>query len=275
MAENTPLNANPEKNDMNDAVAPVPLIKKLTAELIGTFLLTFAILASVQNMILLETNDFWLVCVTHGLVLGLVAFIYGPISGGHVNPAVSFAFLLKKKMSIVEFVTYVIAQCLGSFLAAMVVSGLFHVNFTDNFPKPKDLRIEVVWDGGLSYDHISCSGLCNAPVNEDLHLAAAFFTEVIGTFILILAVLATADSNNKSLESPIAKVTLLAFAIILAGTTVGKLTGFAINPARDFAPRVWASMFYGLNAFNLGFAWVPVVGPMVGSALAVGVKALH
>merc|ERR1712127_750841 len=56
-------------------------------------------------MILLGTNDFWLVCVTHGLVLGLVAFIYGPISGGHVNPAVSFAFLLKKKMSVLEFAT--------------------------------------------------------------------------------------------------------------------------------------------------------------------------
>ena len=137
MAENTPLNSNPEKNDMNNEaqIKEIPLIKKLTAELIGTFILTFAILASVQNMILPGTNDFWLVCVTHGLVLGLVAFIYGPISGGHVNPAVSFAFLLKKQMSVVEFVTYVIAQCLGSFMAAMLVSGLFHVNFTGNFPK--------------------------------------------------------------------------------------------------------------------------------------------
>ena len=144
MAENTPLNSNPEKNDMNNEaqIKEIPLIKKLTAELIGTFILTFAILASVQNMILLGTNDFWLVCVTHGLVLGLVAFIYGPISGGHVNPAVSFAFLLKKKMSVVEFVTYVIAQCLGSFMAAMLVSGLFHVNFTGNFPK-FDEEIEV------------------------------------------------------------------------------------------------------------------------------------
>ena len=137
MAENTPLNSNPEKNDINNEaqIKEIPLMKKLTAELIGTFILTFAILASVQNMILLGTNDFWLVCVTHGLVLGLVAFIYGPISGGHVNPAVSFAFLLKKQMSVVEFVTYVIAQCLGSFMASMLVSGLFHVNFTGNFLK--------------------------------------------------------------------------------------------------------------------------------------------
>jgi len=252
MTEDIPL------NDMNaterqDQKAPVPLVKKITAELIGTFLLTFAILASVQNMTLLKTGDFWLVCVTHGLVLGMVAWIYGPFSGGHVNPAVSFAFFLKKQMSIVEFSVYVAAQLVGAFLAAMAVSGLFHVNFSECVD--------------------SCCGLCNEPV-QGLHLASAFFTEVIGTFILILAVLATADSNNKSLESPIAKVTLIAFAIILAGTTVGKLTGFAINPARDLMPRFWAAMMYGKGAIS-SYTWVPVVGPMVGAALAVGVKQLH
>ena len=61
----TPLYA----TEMQAQKPPVPLVKKITAELIGTFLLTFAILASVQNMILLGTNDFWLVCVTHGLAL--------------------------------------------------------------------------------------------------------------------------------------------------------------------------------------------------------------
>jgi len=252
MTEDIPL------NDMNaterqDLKASVPLVKKITAELIGTFLLTFAILASVQNMILLGTSDFWLVCVTHGLVLGMVAWIYGPFSGGHVNPAVSFAFLLKRQMSIVEFLVYIIAQLVGAFLAAMVVTGLFHVNFSNCVD--------------------SCCGLCNEPV-ANLHLASAFFTEVIGTFILILAVLATADSNNKSLESPIAKVTLIAFAIILAGTTVGKLTGFSINPARDLMPRFWAAIMFGKGAIS-AYTWVPVVGPLVGAALAVGVKQLH
>jgi len=234
-------------------VTPIPLIKKLTAELTGTFLLTFAILASVQNMVLLGTNDFWMVCVTHGLVLGMVAWIYGPFSGGHVNPAVSFAFFLKKQMSTVELITYVAAQLVGSFIAAMLVSGLFHVNFTNCVD--------------------SCCGLCNEPV-EGLHTAAAFFVEVIGTFILVLAVLATADQNNKSLESPIAKVMLIVFAIILAGTSVGKLTGFAINPARDLMPRFWAAAIYGKGALS-AYTWVPVVGPMVGAALAVGVKELH
>lgn len=259
MAENIPLkNLNAAERNSMDA-QEVPLVKKMTAELIGTFLLTFAILASVQNMKLIgdgnggDGNDFWLVCVTHGLVLGMVAWIYGPFSGGHVNPAVSFAFLLKRKLNIVEFSIYVAAQLAGSFLAAIVVSGLFHVNFVNCVD--------------------SCCGLCNEPVTG-LHTAAAFFVEVIGTFILILAVLATADDNNKSLASPIAKVTLIAFAIILAGTTVGKLTGFAINPARDLMPRFWAAAFYGKGALT-AYTWVPVVGPMVGAALAVGVKELH
>jgi len=252
MTEDIPLK-DMNAAEMQDQKPPVPLVKKITAELIGTFLLTFAILASVQNMILLGTNDFWLVCVTHGLVLGMVAWIYGPFSGGHVNPAVSFAFFLKKQLTIVEFAVYVVAQLVGGFLAAMAVTGLFHINFTDCVD--------------------SCCGLCNEPV-EGLNLAAAFFVEVIGTFILILAVLATADSNNKGLESPIAKVTLIAFAIILAGTTVGKLTGFAINPARDLMPRFWAAVMFGKGALS-AYTWVPVVGPMVGAALAVGVKQLH
>ena len=135
----------------------------------------------------------------------------------------------------------------------MLVSGLFHVNFVNCVD--------------------SCCGLCNEPV-ADLHTVAAFFTEVVGTFILILAVLATADPNNKSLESPISKIVLLAFAITLPGLTLGKLTGFAINPARDLMPRFWAAMVYGKGALT-AYTWVPVVGPMVGAVLAVFVKKLH
>lgn len=229
------------------------LAKKAIAELIGTFLLTFAILASVQNVTAIGNNDFFQICVTHGLVLGVVAFIYGPVSGGHVNPAVSLAFLLKKAISAVEFAIYVAAQLVGSFLAAAAVSGLFHVNFTNCVD--------------------SCCGLCNEPI-DGLHLASAFFTEVIGTFILIIAVLETANANNSMLSAPLAKVAVIFFAIILAGTTVGKLTGFAINPARDFAPRSWAAIVYGAGAFTT-FTWVPVVGPMVGAAVAVAVSSLH
>ena len=186
---------------------PSNLVTKLTAELIGTFLLTFCILSSVQNMILLGTpHDFFLVCITHGLILCIIAFIYGPISGGHVNPAVTFAFLLRKKIDIYTFGFYVAAQMVGAFLA----SGVVYLVFLDQ----------------LKTCDNSCCGLCNEPasvgqvwggngtvvdvVSESMavNMVSAFTAEVIGTFLLILAVISTDDEKNSGVqESSLTKVT--------------------------------------------------------------------
>jgi len=253
---------------------PSNLVTKLTAELIGTFLLTFCILSSVQNMILLGTpHDFFLVCITHGLILCIVAFIYGPISEGHVNPAVTFAFLLRKKIDIVTFGFYVAAQMVGAFLA----SGVVYLVFLDQ----------------LKTCDNSCCGLCNEPasvgqvwsgngtlvnvVSESVgvNMVSAFTAEVIGTFLLILAVISTDDEKNSGVqESSLTKVILISAAITLPGTCLGKLTGFAINPARDFAPRLFSAIVFGPGALTV-YSWVPVIAPMVGSLLAVLVKKVH
>lgn len=226
------------------------IIKALTAELFGTFLLTFSILASVQNTLIIPGDgNFWLIIVSHAMALGLIAWVLGPLSGGHVNPAVSLGFLITKQMEPIKFLLYVVAQLLGGFLGAALTYA-FYFNFAD-------ARCKGNW---------AACGLANER-HAGLNLTSAFFVEVLGTFILVLAVLATADKNNKSLESPIAKVTLCMLAIALPGSTMGKLTGFAINPARDFAPRIFASILYGSAPWTV-FAWVPVVGPMVGGALA-------
>merc|ERR1712110_375028 len=225
-------------------------IKALTAELLGTFLLTFSILASVQNTIVIGGGgNFWLIVVSHAMALGFVAWVLGPISGGHVNPAVSLALLISKQIKPVTFALYVVAQLIGGFLGAALTHA-FYFDFSH-------ARCKGSW---------AACGLANERA-AGLNLTSAFFVELFGTFILCLAVLATTDKNNKGLENPIAKVTLLMLAIALPGSTMGKLTGFAINPARDFAPRIFASILYGSAPWTV-FAWVPVVGPLAGGALA-------
>merc|ERR1712173_495305 len=117
---------------------------------------------------------------------------------------------------------------------------------------------------------LTCTNACGFGNDPEIWWLRGFFVEAVGTFILLIAVLATTDPKNQSLQQPLAKIALISMAITLVGTSMGRLTGFSINPARDLGPRIVAAIKFGGQAFT-SYTWVPIVGPLVGAAVAVPV----
>lgn len=181
------------------------------------------------------------VALAFGLSIIAMAYVIGNISGCHVNPAVSLAMLINKKMSVKDFILYVVAQFIGA---------LFGISILYLIMKNSGLDIAVQGLGANGYgDGISSVGL---------NMFGAIITEVILTFVFIYTILGvTSDDKNSSVAGIVIGLTLTFVHILgipLAGTSV--------NPARSLAP----ALFLGGTALKQ--VWVFIVAPLVGSALA-------
>lgn len=241
------------------------------AEFIGTTLLVLFGNGVVANVVLSRTkgnNSGWIVITAGwGLAVFIGAFCSAPFSGAHLNPAVTLAMALAGKLETAKVAGYIVAQMFGGILGGTLVF-LFYLQ---HFKASADV------DGKLA-----C--FCTAP--NIRNIPQAFFCELVGTFCLILPIFLMTDVKFKwpvgteetnvvvGLGSlGLVPVALLVFAI---GLSLGGTTGYAINPARDLGPRL-AHAFLpvpGKRDSDWGYAWVPVVGPLAGAALAAGVQAL-
>ncbi len=243
------------------------------AEFIGTTLLVLFGNGVVANVVLARTkgnNGGWIVITAGwGLAVFVGAFCSAPFSGAHLNPAVTLAMAIAGKLETVKVAGYIIAQMLGGIAGGALVFFFYR----EHFKATSDA------DGKLA-----C--FCTAP--NIRNIPQAFFCEVVGTFCLILPIFLMTDVKFKwpisSGETQVVvglgslglvPVAMLVFAI---GLSLGGTTGYAINPARDLGPRL-AHAFLpvpGKRDGDWGYAWVPVIGPLVGAALAAGVQAsLH
>lgn len=241
------------------------------AEFIGTALLVLFGNGVVANVVLARTkgnNGGWIVITAGwGLAVFIGAFCAAPFSGAHLNPAVTLAMALTGKLEAAKIAGYIVAQMLGGIAGATLVFLFYRAHF----------KASPDADGKLA-----C--FCTAP--NIRNLPQAFFCELVGTFCLILPIFLMTDVKFKwpagtdemhvvvGLGSlGLVPVALLVFAI---GLSLGGTTGYAINPARDLGPRL-AHAFLpvpGKRDSDWGYAWVPVIGPLAGAALAAGVQGL-
>ena len=211
----------------------------------------------VANVVLNKTkgqNSGWIVIATGwGLAVGVGAYSSWPISGAHLNPAVTISLAVIGKFPWANVVPYIIAQFIGAFLGAVIVWIAYrkHFEVTDN----ADLKLAV---------------FCTGPAIRDY--PANLITEIIGTFTLIFGILAMLffiDPKvpwvGNSLGAGV--VTLLVWAI---GLSLGGPTGYAINPARDLGPRLAHAILPipGKRDSDFAYGWVPVVGPIIGGIIA-------
>ncbi|MCO8125016.1 aquaporin family protein [Stieleria sp. TO1_6] len=236
------------------------------AEWIGTLLLVLFGNGVVANVVLAKTNGNgggWIVITAGwGLAVFIGAFCAADFSGAHLNPAVTVAMYLADELSGTMSIGYMAAQFTGAFCGAMLVYLFYreHFHATDE----ADAKL-------------SC--FCTAPSIRNL--PQAFFCEALGTFALVLPVFLMVtpsfiQNGQPSETDPILglgslgvlPVGLLVFGI---GLSLGGTTGYAINPARDFAPRLVHALFPipGKRDSDWGYAWVPFFGPIVGSIAAV------
>ena len=232
------------------------------AEFIGTFILILLGNGVVANVVLKNTkgeNGGWLL-ISAGWSMGvfIAVFTIGPISGAHINPAVTLGLAFSGLFGWSQVVPFIIAQMLGAMAGGYLVYLFYHNHFsiTEN-PDSK----------------MCC--FCTAPNIRDKR--NNFLSEAVGTFILIFAVLFVNLPSVEIEGIDNVKVGLgslealpVALVVLAIGMSLGGTTGYAINPARDLGPRIVHALIpmKGKRDSDWGYSWVPVMGPITGAAIA-------
>ncbi len=238
------------------------------AEFVGTALLLLLGCGTVANVILNKTkgNNGGLIAIAFGwglAVFAAVAFA-GPYSGAHLNPAVSFGLAIAGKFAWAEVPGFVLAQLAGAFAGAVLVWMAYRDHFKAT--EDGDTKLAVFATGPAIRNYFN-----------------NVVTEVIGTFVLILVVLyfTSPEISGDILEGTeigLGSIGALpvGLLVVVIGIALGGPTGYAINPARDLGPRIAHALLpipqKGTNDWP--YAWVPVVGPLIGAALAAGLYLL-
>jgi len=222
------------------------------AEIIGTALLVLLGDGVVANVVLKGTkgsNSGWIVITLGwGMAVFVAVFCVASESGAHINPAVTLGLAVAGKFPWANVPAYLAAQFIGAALGAVLV----WVHHRPHFAATEDAEAKL-------------SVFCTVPAIRAPF--SNFIAEVIGTFVLVFAVLfmATPEVGLGALDALPVGLVVLAIGLSLGGTT-----GYAINPARDLSPRLihFLLPIPGKRDSNWGYAWIPVAGPVAGAVLA-------
>lgn len=242
-------------------------MQTLLAEVVGTLLLVLLGDGVVANVVLNRTkgqNAGWIVItVGWGVAVAMAVYAVGRISGAHLNPAVTIGLATIGSFSWAEVPGYVAAQMVGGFLGAILVWLLYLPHWAATTDPGAKLAV-----------------FATGPAIRNT--ASNFIGEVIGTIVLLFGILAIA-ANAQTLSTPGdvdlsfvfsrgLQPLLVGVLVLGIGLSLGGPTGYAINPARDLAPRLAHAILPipGKGSSDWGYAWIPVVAPIVGGILGAG-----
>lgn len=242
------------------------LLTKCIFEFIGTLVLVLlgdgVCAATTLNKSKAQGAGWIVITMGWGFAVMVGVFIAGSVSGAHLNPAVSIGCAIAGTMEWSAVVGYIVAQMLGGFVGATLV-WLF---YKDHYDITEDPAAKL-------------GTFCTAPAIEG-HKARNFFCETLATWLLVFVILVFGyEANIPSLEAAgnhlhigmgelgAIPVTCLIMSI---GMSLGGATGYALNPARDLAPRLAHAILpiKGKGDSNWGYSWIPVAGPISGAVLA-------
>ena len=231
------------------------------AELIGTFLLILLGNGVVANVVLHQTKGHqsgWIV-ITFGWAMAVfvAVFVAKDFSGAHINPAVTIGLAAAGKFPWGSVGPYILAQLLGGALGGATV----WLAYIQHYRKTGDPTLKL-------------ATFCTIP--QIRNTASNLFSEVLGTFVLLFAVLFLSGPNFAAGDpsQPVGLGSLgalpVALLVLSIGLSLGGTTGYAINPARDLAPRAMHALLpvSDKGSSHWDYAWIPVVGPVVGGVLA-------
>lgn len=234
----------------------LPLFIQCFFEFIGTMVLVLlgcGVVACVSLKKSKGEGAGWIVVtIAWGLAVMCGVFIAGPFTGAHLNPAVSVGVALAGKFPWANVLPYIASQILGGIIGAMLV----YIFYKDHFDLTDDEETKL---GVFS--------TIPAVRNHWRNL----FCELLGTFVLVLVILFLGDKSNAS-EVGLGSIGALPVALLVVaiGMSLGGTTGYAINPARDLGPRIAHRILpiRKKGSSQWGYSWVPVIGPLLGAALA-------
>ena len=216
----------------------------------------------VANVVLKKTKGFQSGWITITTAWALAVFtgvvIAGPYSGAHLNPAITIGFAIAEKFPWASVPPYIIAQMLGAALGAFLVWIVYY----DHFKVTEDPAVKL----GV---------FCTAP--EIRHNVVNFGVELIATFVLMFSVfyitgaelIADVDTTTPIGLGSVGAIPV-SFIVWVIGLSLGGVTGYAINPARDLAPRIMHAILPipGKGKSGWDYAWIPVLGPLAGTLIA-------
>jgi glycerol uptake facilitator protein len=244
-------------------------MNEIIAEIIGTFLLILLGNGVVANVVLKDTkghNGGWIV-ISMGWGLGVFVgvAVAGPVSGAHINPAVTLGLATAGLFPWVKVLPFMGAQMVGAAAGAFTVWLFYRHHFN---------RTE---DSGTQLACFSTAPAIRKPVNN-------YLSEIIGTFVLIFVILYIAEPSltvGSEVEAKLGLGTLGALPVALLvtaiGLSLGGTTGYAINPARDLGPRIMHALLpmNHKGASDWAYSHTPVLGPFIGALVAAGLYLLH
>lgn len=229
------------------------------AELIGTMLLILLGDGVVANVLLNDTkgnNSGWIVITTAwGLAVFVGVTVAGPISGAHLNPAVTIGLALAGKFLWANAGLYILAQMLGAMLGSFLVWLMYY----DHFQKTNNPGFVL-------------AVFCTGPAVRNY--LSNIVSEIIGAFVLIFVVFYITQGEIIPSKTPIGLGSVgaipVAFLVWVIGLSLGGTTGYAINPARDLGPRIMHAILpiRSKGTSDWAYAWIPILGPIIGAAAA-------
>lgn len=234
--------------------------REAAAEFFGTFILiVFGVGVVAQTVLSQNANGSYLgINIGWGLAVMLGIYTAAGVSGAHLNPAVTVALAVHRAFPWRKVAPYALAQVAGAFVASAVVFATYREAFS-------------AFDGGLRAVEgaTATAGIFATYPQPYLSLAGGFVDQVIGTMLLMAGVLAVTDQRNVG---PPAWLTapLVGALVVAIGVAFGFNAGYAINPARDFGPRLFTFVAgWGSGVFTAGggWWWVPITAPVVGAIL--------
>nr|BAH89253.1 aquaporin-3 [Anguilla japonica] len=238
------------------------LLRQGLAECLGTLILVMFGCGAVAQVVLSAGSHgmFLTVNFAFGFAATLGILVSGQVSGGHLNPTVTFAQCLLGREPWIKFPVYFLFQTLGAFLGSGVIFGLYY-DALWNFGKNDLIVVGVNATAGIFATYPS----------DHLTIVNGFFDQLIGTAALIVCILAIVDPYNNPIPRGLEAFTV-GFVVLVIGLSMGFNSGYAVNPARDFGPRLFTALAgWGREVFTAKSYWffVPIFAPFLGTVVGV------
>ncbi len=243
------------------------LMAALIGEVFGTFILILlgdGVVANVGLAPRLGSGAYNWNTIVFGWCFAVIVavFVSAGVSGAHLNPAVTLALAVKRGFAWAKVVPYILAQMVGAFLGAFAVylvyrDGLVAAGVPNVWSTgPGSVFGQAYWgaagsSGGTPYSFVTC-----------------IIAEIVGTAVLMWGILASGDSKNTGLMHNLGPF-LVGGTVLAVGLSLGGPSGYAINPARDFGPRVFGTLVGTQGLWDNGYWLVPLLAPLVGGVIAM------
>lgn len=257
---------------MAQVAGRVPALGGTIGEAIGEFFGTMVLIlfgdgcVAVFGLFSIGANTWPVIIFGWGLAVMLGIYVTGAISGAHLNPAVTLGLAATRRFPWNKVAPYMVAQVLGAFVAAAIIYFVYQGALAN----------------ALAANHLTIGDIAQPSTYAGKGFGWVFYTghrtfvgtfgafgdEFVGTALLVGLILAIVDGRNQPVQANLNPL-IIGLLIVAIGASFGANTGYAINPARDFGPRLWIGFVSGFASFSADnfYFWIPIVAPLLGGVV--------